>query len=89
MKGARNQHESTPRAAEFIRRQINRAVIVVFRLWDLLGLGNAAMTGLDLPPTMTLNPFPNWRAGRPGLTATQIDQWVKSTSGSTGTSVPR
>ena len=38
--------------------------------------GNAAMTGVDLPPTMTPNPFPDWRPGRPGLTATQIEVWV-------------
>jgi hypothetical protein len=38
--------------------------------------GNAAMTGVDLPPTMTRNPFPNWRPGLPGLTTAQIDRWV-------------
>jgi len=38
--------------------------------------GNAAMTGVGLPPTMTPNPFPNWRPGQPGLTAAQIDRWV-------------
>jgi len=38
--------------------------------------GNAAMTGVGLPPTMTPNPFPDWRPGQPGLTATQIDRWV-------------
>ena len=38
--------------------------------------GNAAMTGAGLPPTMTPNPFPNWRPGQPGLTTAQIDRWV-------------
>lgn len=38
--------------------------------------GNAALTGVGLPPTMTPNPFPNWRPGHPGLTPTQIDRWV-------------
>jgi hypothetical protein len=37
---------------------------------------NAALTGVDLPPTMTPNPFPNWRPGHPGLAPSQIDQWV-------------
>jgi hypothetical protein len=38
--------------------------------------GNSAMTGAGLPATMTPNPFPNWRPGRPGLTAAQINRWV-------------
>ena len=38
--------------------------------------GSAAMTGAGLPPTMTPNPFPNWRPGQPGLTTAQIDRWV-------------
>jgi len=38
--------------------------------------GNAAMTGVGLPPTMTPNPYPNWRPGQPGLTAAEIDRWV-------------
>ena len=31
---------------------------------------------MDLAATMTPDPFPNWRPGRPGLTAAHIDQWV-------------
>jgi hypothetical protein len=38
--------------------------------------GSAALTGAGLPATMTPNPFPDWRPGRPGLTAAQIDRWV-------------
>jgi hypothetical protein len=38
--------------------------------------GNAAMTGAGLAATMTPNPFPDWRPGRPGLSAAQIDRWV-------------
>jgi hypothetical protein len=38
--------------------------------------GNSAMTGAGLPATMTPDPFPNWRPGRPGLTAVQINRWV-------------
>ena len=38
--------------------------------------GNAAMTGAGLAATMTPNPFPDWRPGRPGLTTAQIDRWV-------------
>ena len=38
--------------------------------------GNAALTGVGLPPTMTRNPFPKWLPGRPGLSPAQIDQWV-------------
>jgi hypothetical protein len=38
--------------------------------------GNAAMTGAGLAPTMTPNPFPNWRPGQPGLTPAQLDRWV-------------
>ena len=36
----------------------------------------SALTGTDLPPTMTANPFPNWRPGQSGLTQSQLDQWV-------------
>jgi hypothetical protein len=36
----------------------------------------SALTGTGLPPTMTANPFPNWRPGQPGLTPSQIDRWV-------------
>ena len=36
----------------------------------------SALTGADLPPTMTANPFPNWRPGQSGLTQSQVDQWV-------------
>src|SRR6202042_431903 len=35
--------------------------------------GNSALTGAGLPATMTPNPFPNWRPGRPGLTGGQIN----------------
>jgi hypothetical protein len=38
--------------------------------------GGAAMTGTGLAATMTPNPFPDWRPGRPGLTPAQIDRWV-------------
>ena len=38
--------------------------------------GNAAMTGAGLAPTMTPNPFPDWRPGQPGLTPAQLDRWV-------------
>jgi hypothetical protein len=34
------------------------------------------LTGTDLPPTMTPNPFPNWRPGQSGLTQSQLNQWV-------------
>jgi hypothetical protein len=37
---------------------------------------HAALTGAGLPAGMTPNPYPAWRPGRPGLTRTQIDQWV-------------
>jgi hypothetical protein len=36
----------------------------------------SALTGTNLPPTMTANPFPNWRPGQSGLTQAQVDQWV-------------
>jgi len=38
--------------------------------------GRAAMTGAGLAATMTPNPFPDWRPGRPGLTPAQIGRWV-------------
>ena len=38
--------------------------------------GNAALTGVGLPSTLTPNPFPSWRPGKPGLTPAQIDRWV-------------
>jgi hypothetical protein len=38
--------------------------------------GTAAMTGAGLAATMTPNPFPDWRPGRPGLSTAQIDRWV-------------
>ena len=37
---------------------------------------NSALTGADLPPTMTPDPFPGWRPGNPGLSTSQIDQYV-------------
>jgi Beta-galactosidase len=36
----------------------------------------SALTGTDLPATMTANPFPSWRPGQSGLTQSQVDQWV-------------
>jgi hypothetical protein len=36
----------------------------------------SALTGTDLPSTMTANPFPKWKPGQSGLTQAQIDQWV-------------
>ena len=36
----------------------------------------SALTGVGLPPTMTANPFPKWRPGKPGLSLSQINQWV-------------
>ena len=36
----------------------------------------SALTGVGLPPTMTANPFPKWRPGKPGLSPSQINQWV-------------
>lgn len=36
----------------------------------------SALTGIGLPPTMTANPFPNWRPGKSGLSPSQIDEWV-------------
>lgn len=37
---------------------------------------SSALTGIGLPPTMTANPFPGWRPGKPGLSPTQINRWV-------------
>ena len=37
---------------------------------------SSALNGVGLPPSMTANPFPNWRPGQSGLSPSQIDQWV-------------
>lgn len=37
---------------------------------------NSALTGHDLPPAMSRDPFPSWRPGNPGLTPAQINRWV-------------
>lgn len=36
----------------------------------------SALTGVGLPPSMTANPFPRWRPGEPGLSPSQISEWV-------------
>lgn len=36
----------------------------------------SALTGVGLPSSMTANPFPKWRPGKPGLSPSQVNQWV-------------
>lgn len=37
---------------------------------------NSALTGADLPPTMTPDPFPGWRPGNRGLSPSQVERYV-------------
>jgi hypothetical protein len=37
---------------------------------------HSALTGADLPATITRDPFPRWRRGDSGLSPAQINRWV-------------